>query len=82
VILRSTPADPLAEIPVGEIVSMFHGRWHNTMLPGRVAGRVWNPMRFARHAFFKADTPAYLLETHDPAKVARAKEIYRAAKRF
>jgi acetoacetate decarboxylase len=82
VILRSTPADPLAEIPVGEVVSMFHGRWHNTMLPGRVAGRVWNPMRFARHAFFKADTPAYLLETHDPAKVARAKEIYRAAKRF
>ncbi len=82
VILRSTPADPLGEIPVGEMVSMFHGTWYNTMLPGRVVGRAWNPMRFARHAFFKTDPPAYLLETHDPSNTARAKEIYDAAKRL
>ena len=81
-IMASTPVDPLGEVPVGEIVSMYHGRWHNTMLPGRVVARTWNPMRFARHAFFKSDGPAHLLEAHDPTGSARGKEILKAAKRF
>ena len=82
VILASTGMDPLGEVPVGDIVSMFHGRWHNTMLPGRAVARIWNPMRFARHAFFKSDGSAYLLEAYDPKGSARRKEILKAAKRY
>ena len=69
-------------VPVGEIVSMFYGRWHNTMLPGRVVARLWNPMRFVRHAFFKRDEPAFFLETYDPTKSARGREVLKAAKRY
>ncbi len=82
VTLTSTPQDPLGEVPVGEIVSMFYGRWHNTMLPGRVVSRVWNPLRFAKHAFFKVDSPAFLLDHSDPKGSARRREVFEAAKRF
>ncbi len=82
VVLTSTPWDPLGEVLVGEIVSMFYGVWHNTMLPGKVVARMWNPMRFAKHAFFKSDFTPYLLEQYDPAASARAKEVLESAKRF
>jgi acetoacetate decarboxylase len=82
VTLTSTPWDPLAEVPVGKVVSMFYGVWHNRMLPGKVVARMWNPLKFAKHAFFKVDAVPYLLETHDPSRSARAKEIFEAAKRY
>ena len=79
---KAAEAAAMGEVPVGEIVSMFHGRWHNTMLPGRAVARIWNPMRFAKHAFFKSDGSAYLLEAYDPKGSARRKEILKAAKRY
>jgi acetoacetate decarboxylase len=82
VVLTSTPWDPLAEVPVGEVVRLFYGVWHNTMLPGRVVARIWNPLRFARHAFFKTDGAAYLLEQYDATGAARAREVFKAAKRY
>jgi acetoacetate decarboxylase len=82
VILTSTPADPLAEVPVGEMVDMSYGTWHNTMLPGRVVARMWNPMRFLKHAFFKVDFAPLFLETYDPTASARAKAVSEAARRF
>ena len=78
VIMTSTSWDPLGEVPVGEIVSMFYGKWHNTMLPGRVVARMWNPVRFAKHAFFRDDYTPHLLEKHDPTASARAKEVFKA----
>ena len=82
VMLTSTPWDPLGEVPTGEIISMFYGVWHNTMLPGKVVSRMWNPMRFAKHAFYKTDFTPYLLDQYDPTASARAKEVLQAAKRF
>jgi acetoacetate decarboxylase len=82
VILSSTPYDPLGEVPVGRIVKMFYGKWHNTMLPGKVVARIWNPIRFARWAFFKNDVVQTLLSNYDPNLSARAKEIMKIAKKF
>lgn len=82
VIMTSTPWDPLGEVPVGEIVSMLYGKWHNTMLPGKVVARTWNPLRFAKHAFFKMDAVPYFLERYDPSASARAKEAWKAAKSY
>lgn len=82
VILTSTPQDPLGDVPVGELVSLFYGTWRNTMLPGRVVARVWNPLRFARHAYFKQDGAVFLLETYDPAAAARRKAVMKAAKKY
>lgn len=55
VTLTSSPFDPLGEVPVVEMVTCAHGLYDNTMLPGKVVGRVWNPLAFAKHAFFKND---------------------------
>jgi acetoacetate decarboxylase len=82
VLLSSTPCDPLGEIPVGEIKEMFYGKWHNTMLPGKVIAKIWNPIRFARYAFFKNDSVLTLLSNYDPNLSARAKKIMKTAKRF
>jgi hypothetical protein len=82
VVMTSTPWDPLGDVPVGEILNMAYGKWHNTMLPGRVVARMRNPLRFARHAFFKSDSPPLLLEKYDPTASPRAKEIAEAARRF
>ena len=81
-VLGSTPYDPLGDIPVGEVTSLTYGVYHNTMLPGKVVGRVWNPLKFARHAFFKTDSAPTLIENFDPEKTERAKEIYKLAKQF
>lgn len=55
VTLTSSPFDPLGEVPVVEMVTCAYGLHDNTMLPGKVVGRVWNPFAFAKHAFFKVD---------------------------
>jgi acetoacetate decarboxylase len=82
VTLSSTPFDPLGEVPVREVVAMLYGRWHNTMLPGKVVARAWNPLKFARHAFFKIDLVPALLNNFDANQAGRYKEIMRFAKRF
>jgi acetoacetate decarboxylase len=82
VILSSTPVDPLGEIPVGEITSMFYGKWHNTMLPGKVVARIWNPLKFVKNAYFKTDVVPTLLSNYDPNSLARYKEVMKIAKRF
>jgi len=53
--LTSSPYDPLGEIPVVEMITCAYGTYDNTMMPGKVVGRVWNPLAFAKHAFFKVD---------------------------
>lgn len=55
VTLTSSPFDPLGEAPVVEMVTCAYGSFDNTMLPGKVVGRVWNLFAFAKHAFFKVD---------------------------
>ena len=53
--LTSSPYDPVGEIPVVEMITCAYGTYDNTMMPGKVVGRVWNPLAFAKHAFFKVD---------------------------
>ena len=36
------------------------------MLPGKVVARIWNPLKFARYAFFKTDVVPTLLANYDP----------------
>ena len=80
--LASTIYDPLAEVVVGKITNMFYGKFHNTMLPGRVVARVWNPFKFTKYAFFKSDFSSTLLEQYDPSRSARAKEVLKMAKKY
>ena len=80
--LSSTDYDPLGEIPVESIISIFYGRFHNTMLPGKVVGRVWNPLRFVKHAFFKSDIVPIILDNFDPNQVNKAKLIAQKAKKY
>jgi acetoacetate decarboxylase len=82
VILTSSPVDPLGEVPVKEVVVMLYGKWHNTMLPGKVVARAWNPLKFARHAFFKTDLIPTLLKHYDPNQTDKKKSIMRLAKRY
>jgi acetoacetate decarboxylase len=80
--LSSTQFDPLGEIPVGDIIGIIYGQWHNTMLPGKVVTKIWNPMKFVNYSFFKSDFVPALLNNYDPKLTARAKEIMKIAKRF
>ena len=80
--VSSSPFDPLGEVPVKEVGNMIYGMWHNTMLPGRVVGRAWNPFRFAKHAFFGTDFVPTLLQHYDPSAEKRAKEIMKLARKF
>jgi hypothetical protein len=82
VVLSSTLYDPLGDVTVGEIIRMAYGKWHNTMLPGKVVTKIWNPLRFARHALFKLDFAATLINSYDPEQSARDKDIMKIAKRF
>ncbi len=75
--LTSTSYDPLADIAVGEITKIVYGKFHNTMLPGKVIARVWNPLQFAKHAFLP-----YRMELYDPKRTKKAKEILKKAKRY
>jgi acetoacetate decarboxylase len=58
--LRSSAADPLAEIPVRELVTAVYGSYDLILQPGRVVRRIWNVLRFLPHLFFKTDTLALL----------------------
>ena len=80
--LASSIYDPLAEVVVSKVTNMFYGKFHNTMLPGRVVYKVWNPFKFAKHAFFKSDFSSTLIEQFDPNRSDRAKEVLRIAKRY
>lgn len=81
--LGSTIYDPLSEIPVKKVTRMGYGIFNNTMLPGKVVARVWNPLRFIKHAFFKVDFISRLLEQeYDPDLLARQKEIMKKAGRY
>ncbi|MBU1669984.1 MAG: acetoacetate decarboxylase family protein [Actinobacteria bacterium] len=53
--LRSTPTDPLGEIPVDEVLATFYGRWDQQLMFARTVGRAFNPLAFLPHAMFKAD---------------------------
>ena len=59
--LTSSPFDPVGEIPVVEMITCAYGTYDNTMLPGKVVGRVWNPLAFAKHALFKVDVVPHKL---------------------
>lgn len=60
--LASTPYDPLGEIPIaGEPFAFAYGVFDNTMLPGRVAARMWNVWRFLPRALWKTDAIPHLL---------------------
>lgn len=80
--LNSTVFDPLGDIAVGSIVNIFYGKFNNTMLPGKIVTRAWNPFKFAKHAFFKNDFTPTLLENFDANRSKRAKEILKAAMKY
>ena len=82
VTLQSTVYDPLGDVVVGSIVSIFYGKFNNTMLPGKVVARAWNPLKFAKHAFFKTDFTPTLLENFDSNRSKRAKEILKEAMKY
>ena len=80
--VSSSPFDPLGDVPVKEIRNMVYGKWHNTMLPGKVIGRAWNPLKFLKHAFYKTDFVPTLLQNYDPSAEKRAREIMKVARKF
>jgi len=80
--VSSSPFDPLGEVPVKEVRTMFYGKWHNTMLPGKVIGRAWNPLKFSKHAFYKTDFVPTLLHNYDPSAEKRARERMKVARKF
>lgn len=61
VVLNSSPYDPFGVVKVEEVLTCVCGTWDNSMLPGRVVGRIWNPWRFLPHALFKTDAVPFLL---------------------
>ena len=58
--LSSTTSDPLGEIPVHQIIAAGYGVSDNTMLPGRVVGRIYNQWRFVPKSLFKNDAFALI----------------------
>ena len=64
--LVSSKLDALGEIPAYEILSATYGVFDNTMLPGKVVRRVYNPLAFAPYALFKNDVFAYIDPTTLP----------------
>ncbi len=58
--LVSSKVDALGEIPTYEILSSDYGVFDNTMLPGKVLRRVYNPLAFAPYAMFKNDFFGYV----------------------
>lgn len=80
--LASTIYDPLGEVVVGKVINIFYGKFHNTMLPGKVVGRVWNPLKFVKHAFFKGDFASTLIEQFDHSNLGKAKKALKMAKKY
>jgi acetoacetate decarboxylase len=64
--LVSSKVDALGEIPAFEILSATYGVFDNTMLPGKVLRRVYNPLAFAPYAMFKNDVFAHIDPTTLP----------------
>jgi acetoacetate decarboxylase len=58
--LVSSKVDALGEIPAYEILGATYGVFDNTMLPGKVLRRVYNPLAFAPYAMFKNDILTYI----------------------
>ncbi len=79
--VASSAFDPLGDIPVRQAGNIVYGKWHNTMLPGKVVRRLWNPFGFVRHAFSKVDLTAEMTEAI-AGNAKRAKEIWKAAGKF
>lgn len=67
--------DPLGVVPVNSISNIAYGFFHNTMLPGKVIRRVWNPLRFIKHAYFKVDAVPTILDGIDPNQVEQSRAI-------
>lgn len=82
IFLGCTASDPLGVIPVNSISNITYGLFHNTMLPGKIVGRVWNPFRFMKHACFKMDLVPTIIDNFDPNQVERSKTIMQKAKRY
>ena len=80
--LGCTDYDPLGVIPVNSISNIAYGVFHNTMLPGRIVGRVWNPLRFSKHAFFKVDSVPTIINHFDANQIEQSKTIMQKAKRY
>ena len=80
--LGSSTWDPLGEIPVNSVSTFIYGTFNNTMLPGKVVGRVWNPLRFMKHSFFKVDYIPVLLKDFDPDRIAQVKSMVKQAKKY
>jgi acetoacetate decarboxylase len=80
--LGCTAYEPLGVIPVNSISNIAYGVFHNTMLPGRVVGRVWNPLRFSKHAFFKVDSVPTIIDHFDADQIEQSKTIMQKAKRY
>jgi len=69
----SSPADPLGDIPVWDLLDVSYGTFENDQLPGRVVARVKNPLGFARYAMFKMDFGAWVLAQDDiPTRPGRS----------
>jgi hypothetical protein len=64
VIVRSSEADPLGEVPLlGEPLACTYGLWDMTLVHGRTVAREWWPWRALRYTAFKNDAGAFLLGT-------------------
>jgi acetoacetate decarboxylase len=73
--VASSPTDPLGEVPVLEPMVGVYGYFDNMMLPAHTVARFWNPLRFARHAFFKTDLAPILLGEAGAEMPARPRPI-------
>jgi acetoacetate decarboxylase len=82
IFLGCTDYDPLGVIPVNSISNIAYGLFHNTMLPGKVVGRVWDPFAFMKHAFFKVDSVPTIINNFDPNQIQQSKAILQKAKRY
>lgn len=80
--LGCTAYDPLGVIPVNSISAMTYGLFHNTMLPGKVVARVWNPLRFLKHAYFKVDSAPTILDSFHPGQIEQSKAIRQKLRRY
>ncbi len=80
--VSSSAFDQLGSLPVKDIKAMIYGIWHNTMLPGKVIRRVWNPFGFLKHAFARYDFVHTVLQNYDPSSWKRARKTMKAAKKI
>ncbi len=76
--MKSSPYDPLGDVPVRDLINVSYGTWDNDMLPGRVVAKVKNPLGFAKHAMFREDFMGWVVDRHDfPAPPKRRERARR-----